>query len=234
MRNDTWSVYVKLWTAIFEDDWFMSLRLNERGAFLLLIVYAKMVGDTGRISLGKIRDFSGILNCDEKTSRKILGKFHEKSKIVLEEGSNSVTVTIPNYHYWQHDRKAGRGKSAGKIPEKSPLKGKERTGSNKGQADSVISLFNKLCPSLPKVQRITATRIKAVVSRHEDNPNFDWESFFSRIEASDFLAGRKTDFHATFDWIFKLANFTKIIEGNYYKRTTPKKQQKESPFEPAR
>jgi hypothetical protein len=46
-----------------------------------------------------------------------------------------------------------------------------------------------------------------------------WEALFNYIRQSDFLMGNSTGrtFQATFDWIIKESNFSKILEGNYHK-----------------
>jgi len=45
------------------------------------------------------------------------------------------------------------------------------------------------------------------------------ETFFRRVEASDFLAGRtKEQARFGIDWITKPGNFVKILEGNYDNR----------------
>lgn len=52
---------------------------------------------------------------------------------------------------------------------------------------------------------------------------------FDMIAESDFLSGRATDWHATFDWTLSPGNFQKIIEGNYANRG--KRKQKESYYD---
>ena len=76
------------------------------------------------------------------------------------------------------------------------------------------------CPSLPAPQKLTAGR-EAALRRAWKELGEDmtaWDAFLSRVEASDFLTGRKKDWRATFDWILKPANFAKIQEGNYDNR----------------
>ena len=76
------------------------------------------------------------------------------------------------------------------------------------------------CPSLPAPQKVTAGR-EAALRRAWKELGEDmtaWDAFLSRVEASDFLTGRKKDWRATFDWILKPANFAKIQEGNYDNR----------------
>lgn len=84
--------------------------------------------------------------------------------------------------------------------------------------DEVVKKFNETCVDLPKVQRVTDARRKAVKARIKD---VGLDTVLSVIEAaneSDFLSGRVSDWRATFDWIMKPANFAKILEGNYANR----------------
>jgi hypothetical protein len=76
------------------------------------------------------------------------------------------------------------------------------------------------CPSLPAPQKLTAGREAALrrVWKELGEDMTAWDAFLSRVEASDFLTGRKKDWRATFDWILKPANFAKIQEGNYDNR----------------
>lgn len=84
----------------------------------------------------------------------------------------------------------------------------------------VKNFFNKICTSLPEIKTLTAPRIKTIKSRLKDfggDINLI-EDFFHRVENSDFLAGRKTEWRADFDWIMKPTNFVKINEGRYDNR----------------
>lgn len=79
---------------------------------------------------------------------------------------------------------------------------------------AVISLFNSICTSLPKIQKLTENR-KRNIRNADKQLNSDFKSFFEKVERSDFLSGRKTDWKASFDWILNPQNLVKVIEGNY-------------------
>lgn len=80
---------------------------------------------------------------------------------------------------------------------------------------SVIDCFNSVCVSLPKVQKLTDKRRKAIKSAAALLDKMTFAELFSIVENSDFLTGRKSEWSCGFDWILKPANLTKIIEGNY-------------------
>ena len=80
---------------------------------------------------------------------------------------------------------------------------------------AVIDCFNSVCVSLPKVQKLTDKRRKAIKSAAALLDKITFAELFSIVENSDFLTGRKSEWSCGFDWILKPANLTKIIEGNY-------------------
>jgi len=69
----------------------------------------------------------------------------------------------------------------------------------------------------PKVQKLTPARRTALRSRLTDAGGaIGWEHALEKAEASSFLTGRSDrPFTASFDFIAKSENFTKIMEGNY-------------------
>lgn len=85
---------------------------------------------------------------------------------------------------------------------------------------AVIDLFNNICTALPSIRTLSDARKKAIAARLNDlNGNMDeLKSVFETVQASDFLSGRAGTWQASFDWIFKPANWQKIREGNYRNR----------------
>ena len=86
----------------------------------------------------------------------------------------------------------------------------------------LVDSFNGICLSLPKVTKLTRSRKRQIQSALR-MLDCDAESFFRRIEASDFLTGRNGGWNGcSFDWILKPQNLVKICEGNYdNKQKTP-------------
>lgn len=89
-------------------------------------------------------------------------------------------------------------------------------GRNTFDYQSVINLFNSICTSLPKVQKLTDTRKKKIKNAEKLLSEITFDDLFYKVESSDFLSGRNGKWTACcFDWILNPANLTKIIEGNY-------------------
>lgn len=67
----------------------------------------------------------------------------------------------------------------------------------------------------PKVRDLTPERRQLLKARIGQYPLEDFQSVFGKIERSAFLRGDTGWRGCTFDWVFKKANFQKILEGNY-------------------
>ena len=88
------------------------------------------------------------------------------------------------------------------------------------ESDSLTSfadIFNSTVKGtrIPSIRGLSDTRKRALKNLAKEYGAVALESILDKVVASDFLSGRKTDFCASFDWIYKKANFLKIYEGNY-------------------
>lgn len=68
---------------------------------------------------------------------------------------------------------------------------------------------------MPKVIDISALRRKAIGSALKKLGKEGLTELFQKTSASYFLCGKKGGWKASFDWIMKPENLTKIIEGNF-------------------
>lgn len=69
---------------------------------------------------------------------------------------------------------------------------------------------------LPSIKSMTETRKKAIKARVAQYGKKSIEEVFKSVLTSDFLLGcNDRNWRPDFDWIFKAANYTKILEGNY-------------------
>lgn len=83
-----------------------------------------------------------------------------------------------------------------------------------------INLYHTIVKDLPKVNRLTNNR-KATIARRlkEYRTLYFFEQLFYRVQASDFLTGKTTQWRANFDWIMKPKNIEKIMDGNFDNRS---------------
>jgi len=99
---------------------------------------------------------------------------------------------------------------------------KEYISPNKNSADiaktdfkSYPLDFNRICVSLPKVEKLTETRKRKIAQKEKEFGREKILEVFALAEQSDFLSGRSDKWQASFDWIMKSENFIKVLEGNY-------------------
>ncbi len=88
--------------------------------------------------------------------------------------------------------------------------------------DEVVRLWNEICLPLPQVKKLNDSRRKKIKSRliEFSKESNEWlpktRELFERVVSSDFLCGEKSDWQATFDWLFdNPKNWVKVMEGNY-------------------
>ena len=83
--------------------------------------------------------------------------------------------------------------------------------------EHVVEEWNATAKRLakPMVRDLTPERRKLIQSRITQYSLDDFSSAFGKIERSAFLRGDTGWRGCTFDWVFKKANFQKILEGNY-------------------
>ena len=83
--------------------------------------------------------------------------------------------------------------------------------------EKVKALFNSICMSYPQIKELSEGRKRSIAGHWKKGRDLDaFEDVFRRAEASPFLKGENDrKWRATFDWIIKPANWTKIAEGNY-------------------
>lgn len=111
-----------------------------------------------------------------------------------------------------------------KEEEETEEQTKKETKEKEDIHQQFVDGYHAICPSLPKVMRITDSRKRAIKARIKDDGLDTIKTVLEKTEASDFLTGRSGDFKATFDWILKPANFIKILEGNYDNRKPKNKE----------
>ncbi len=112
--------------------------------------------------------------------------------------------------------------SAEQMPSNSTDTGQDKTIQKEDIVETISRDFVKIWNdtfqgSLPDVQKISPSREKAINLRYADtfesNVN-NWKETCERIKQMPHLMGNN-GWKASFDWVLKPANLTKILEGNY-------------------
>jgi hypothetical protein len=83
-----------------------------------------------------------------------------------------------------------------------------------GYFEKVVNEYHVLCPTMPKVLKITPSRRKAIERLHDEK--IDIAALFLRAGVSPFLSGQDGKWHSCdFDWITAPTNALRIMEGRY-------------------
>ena len=90
-------------------------------------------------------------------------------------------------------------------------------GEEKLDPKHVVDFWNQTADLLgkPKVRDLTPERRQLLKARMSQYSIDDFVAVFDNIKTSPFLRGDNGWRGCTFDWVFKKANFQKILEGNY-------------------
>lgn len=116
-------------------------------------------------------------------------------------------------------------------------KEKKEEKNNPVPYQKIKDLYNDICKSFSRVITISATRKKAIAARWKEyGENIEaFETLFKMAEESNFLKGEnERHWTATFDWLMKSANMTKVLEGNYKNKGAVKYGSGTKPTEPPR
>lgn len=165
------SGYVKIWTDIRNDSWFVGLKLNERGLWYELLVIAKVRGDSGRFFIRSRAALAQEVGGDRSSVARILAGFRTAGKIsITETDGGQVEITIPNYVYWQELTKDGvkdkLAQNRRKTADKTLLP--DQTRPDQSRPDQT----NRETPSAPIVNSNGKT---PDLMREELAPIFGWD-----------------------------------------------------------
>lgn len=186
------------------------------------------VMDDGTYHMREVEKMIGSVANNDNANRQ--RRFRERHK-AMEIGGGS-TIALPECY--ASVTKSNESKSKSKsieidieldkekdisIKEKEIDKEKEKAKRNNYQ--QIADMYNATCVSFPRVMSLSDARKKAIKARLRTYSINDIKIVFEKAEASDFLKGKnKNDWTATFDWMLKDANFTKILDGNYDNKKT--------------
>ena len=86
--------------------------------------------------------------------------------------------------------------------------------------NSIVSSYNTICKSFPKVKSLSDARKKAIRESVKTYSIEDFKRSFEMAESSSFLKGENDrNWNANFDWLVKKSNMEKVLEGNYEDRS---------------
>lgn len=82
---------------------------------------------------------------------------------------------------------------------------------------AIINAYNDTCVSLPRVNKLSDARKKAIKARLNSGYSVeDLQKCFEKAEKSNFLKGKNNrNWSCDFDWLMKDANIAKVLDGKY-------------------
>jgi len=85
------------------------------------------------------------------------------------------------------------------------------------QVEAMVSAYNRLCPSLPRLRDMTFKRSTKIRTRLREHPLEWWEDVFVRTERSAFLTGGgDRGWRASLDWLIRNdTQAVEVLEGKY-------------------
>lgn len=242
------SGYIKLHRKFLQWGWFDDR--NTRDVFLYLLLTACWHEDEwqgtkltpGQVIVGR-KKMAAALHLTENEIRTALAHLKQTGEICTQTTNRWTLVTIENWALYQSDDEASHQQTTNETPtnhqqitttqEDKNIRNKEDIHSELLPYDEIVDAWNRICISLPRVQKLTDARRRKIKARLEQNDLGDILNAMKAVEASDFLSGRGGGWRASFDWLMNSdSNIIKVLEGNYENRQKVSKTQNE--FEAAR
>ena len=97
----------------------------------------------------------------------------------------------------------------------------------------IFDLWNSTVKSLPRVHGNNKSRLDHAKARQKEG--YDLGELFAKVEASDFLTGRKPNeqnWSANFDWVLRPTNCPRIAEGQFDNTEKPNDHFNDARFDP--
>jgi DNA-binding transcriptional ArsR family regulator len=216
---------IKLMTAA----WDSSIPSTEKMVLLCLCDFAD---DEGRNCYPSIATIAKKTSKNERTVQRAL-RWLEDNEIVTssERSGTSTNYQIHPRHFVRGDILSGvtkttnrggtvspRGRHGVTLTTNEPLEPPKVCASPDAlKPEHILEHWNDLAGKLgkPKARDLTPERRQLLKARIAQYSIDDFVNVFGKIERSPFLRGEGGWRGATFDWIFKKANFQKTLEGNY-------------------
>ena len=143
-------------------------------------------------------------------------KAYDRERIARIRAENKSNIEQNSFMSYDKKRHVANCRTIEEDKEEDIEKDKDKEGDKKEKCQKIIDIFNSLCPSFPKVKFLSDSMISNISNLVERFPESDISTAFQKCEKSSFLKGKNPrKWKASFDWIIKPQNLTKILNGNY-------------------
>jgi hypothetical protein len=150
--------------------------------------------------------------------RYFLNSLEIDSMLVKKSDRKKTTISIVNYSVYQDYETTEEPQKDHKKTIERPIKDTNNNENNVNNVNynTIVDLYNQLCPSFPKLSKLSDARKKAINARLKIHTIDDFRTLFEKAENSKFLKGTNDrNWSATFDWLIKDSNMVKVLDGNY-------------------
>jgi len=172
---------------------------------------------TFMVNLGLFENQSGVISCLKMLNRldlSMTSNAHMRNIISRAKSGNSHDKVMTE----SCSEKSRVDKSIKDINTSSPKV------NNAIPYQEIVDLYHQILPTLPRVEKLTATRKSYIRQRYvQDLKEIGhWENFFDHVKQSKFLMGMTTSnngrkpFKANLEWLTKESNYVKISEETYH------------------
>lgn len=199
-------------SELTDDLW----KIPYIGQFYFYLLKHTDKNDKSPVSFKEIQRDLGLTRRQYRTALKKL------AEATLLTASTTASTTAVSFEISVSKHKSA---ATSKATSKATLPTASETHSQDGFA-WFMDYFNQgfAGTAIPKITKLTDRRKTALKNIFKEYGKETVDIVLRKVYASDFLSGRKTDWHATFDWIFNKTNFQKILEDNYDNRANPQQQ----------
>ncbi|EJL66273.1 DUF4373 domain-containing protein [Flavobacterium sp. CF136] len=171
--------------------------------------FSDSIQDAYRNRKGKMFQYSDILEeirqKNSQSSVRLNVKEVNLTEVILKEEKNKV-------------KKRKEEKSKEDTPN-GVVDLKNQPDNHKIDFNKLLSFFNANRGLLPEVKKMSDARKKRILVLEKQHGKESIQLVIQKTRDSDFLQGiNKDNWIASFDWIFKPANFLKILEDNYARK----------------
>ena len=174
-----------------------------------------------------LKDLNMDLGLTRQRFRTLFKSLKSTACITARITTNSTIVTLS---VSRSNSKTSAAKSTAKSTALTTTKPTAETNAIEDWFGQFVEYFNNgfAGTAIPKITKLTDRRKTAIKNIFKEYGKETVNAVLRKVYASDFLCGRETRWHASFDWIFNKTNFQKILEDTYVNRADSTQWQQSS------
>jgi len=222
------------------------LKSNHKKDFKKVVGFQEILLQPGQFIFGRKRaaEETGL---SEQQIRTCLSFLKKCKNLTIKSTNKFSIISIINWGCYQHTENKNNQQSNQQVTSSQPASNHKQEQKNRRTEEEQIDepkkpgsssaicpqikirkLYNSILPELPEVKSTNRT-VEAMVRKRwrEDNKRQSlgwWHNYFTGIRDMDFLMGKVNGkhFNATFEWLVRPTNMSKVLNGNYKnKENTP-------------